>query len=203
MTIFTYPTLKATAPQTIRWGQRSNVLVHASLLSGQVGTIELPGARWLIEGQYPLLGIEDRYLLEAFLLQLRGQANKFLLYDFSSVAPRGTFRGSPTISGAHTAGATTITFTGGAGQAGATILKGDKLSVDGQLVGAVANGTANGSGVISNLAIEPPLRKNIANGASVVWDKPTTVFMLIEPQWIIEVEAPMTASFNFSAVEMF
>lgn len=202
MTTYAFPALSTVAPQAMTWGQRSNTLVHVSPLSGQVQTVELPGARWLLSVNYAVLQAADRALMEAFLARLRGQANRFTAYDFSRPTPRGTYRGTLTITGGIAAGATAVTITGGG--AGQTLLAGDKLSIGGELKIWTQDATADGTGVITG-NVEPPFRGAIASGASVVWDRPTALFMLAEPEWRIEPIAGRIGmgSVSFDAVEVF
>lgn len=181
MTDFTYPTLSQN-PNGWQFGQRSNCRVHTSGLSGNVQTLELPGARWTVGMNYTNVKAADAALLDAVLAQLRGQSNRLVLYDLVSPVPLGTMQGTMTVSGAIAQGATTCSVTAGAGQAGKTLLRGDKLNIGGELKMIVADATANGSGVIA-LTIEPPFRGAISNGASVVWQNPTTTFMNAAPDW--------------------
>lgn len=183
MTTFAFPSLSVVEPNAMTWGQRANTLVHVSPLSGQVQTVELPGARWLLSVNFAALQAADRALMEAFLARLRGQANRFTAHDFSKPVPRGTYRGTLTTSGSIAAGATAVTITGGG--AAQTLLAGDKLSIGGELKIWTQNATANGSGVITG-SVEPPFRAAISSGAAVAWDRPTALFMLAEPEWRIE-----------------
>lgn len=114
---------------------------------------------------------------QSTVLKLRGKTNHFALWDINRAAPRGTMRGTLTLSTAEAAGSTVLGITGGAGQASTTLLTGDLLQVGtgiaSQLVMVVADATANGSGVIS-VTTEPPLRlgSSFAIGTAVAWDKP-------------------------------
>lgn len=204
MTTYAFPTLSRNAPSEMSWGMHSPSLVHTSPLSGQIQTIELPGARWVLSFSFRNLVAADRALLEAFLAKMRGQANRFTVHDLSKPEPLGTFRGSPTTQGTTLQGATSVTFTGGAGQAATTILTGDKFSFGGELKIATANATANGSGVIT-VNFEPPLRASVGASSAVTLVNPTALFMLSEPSWELRPRAGRIgmADFDFEAVEVF
>ncbi len=115
-----------------------------------------------------------------FMLRLRGRVNHLALWDVARPAPRGTMRGTMTLSAAAAAGATSISITAGAGQAAKTLLEADWLQIGSglgtsQLVAVTGGGTSNGSGVIT-VAVEPPLRMAFASAAPVTWDKPVTYY---------------------------
>lgn len=200
MTTIALPTLSRTAPAQMSWGQRSNALVHVSPLSGQVQTVELPGARWLLSIEWPPLQRGDADIWEAFMARLRGQANRFTAWDFLRPVPRGTYRGTLTVSGAVAQGATGVTIAGGG--ASQTLLAGDKLSIGGELKMIVQDATANGSGVIS-CTVEPPFRAAVSNGASVQWNKPAALFMAVEPEWRGVRQRGHLTTYSLDAIEVF
>jgi hypothetical protein len=117
---------------------------------------------------------------EALIAQLRGRVNHLAAYDITRPLPQGTMRGSLTLNGAQVAGDTTVVVTGGAGQAGTTLLRGDWLQLGtglgtSQLIKVCADATANGSGVIT-LTTEPPLRLAFSGGTAVTYSQPLAYF---------------------------
>ena len=202
MTTYAFPTLARRVPSDWTFGQRSNCRIHTSPLSGQVQTVELPGARWLCSLRYRNLLDPDRGLIEAFFAKLRGQANRFTIYDFTKPVPQGTMRGSPVTSGSTAAGATAFTISAGGGQANTTLVVGDKLNVGGELKIVVAAVTLNGSGV-GTVTVEPPFRSTIGGGSAVAWDRPTAVFMAVNTDWVAEFTAASMADYVLDAVEVF
>jgi hypothetical protein len=125
---------------------------------------------------------------ESMLLQLRGGVNHLSAWDVVRTVPQGTMRGTLTLSGAHSAGAVSLSVTGGAGQANTTMKASDWLQIGSglgtsQLVKVMADATANGSGVIA-LTIEPPLRTAFSSGTAVTWNKPVAFYkQTSEPAW--------------------
>lgn len=87
-------------------------------------------------------------------------------------APRGTLRGTPTLTGAHSAGASSLQIHG---TAGATLLRGDLIGVTGHLLRVQADTTFDGSGD-ALVSVRGRLRTSLANGTSVVWSAPTATF---------------------------
>lgn len=157
---------------------------ETSEVTGATKSRLLAPPRWRLSIGSPSPGVspEQAALWKTMLMQLRGGINHLAAYDPVQVAPRGTMRGTLTMSATASAGATAISFTGGAGQAGRTILRGDWLQLGTGLGShycmAAADATANGSGVITGLAIEPPVRQTIASGTSVTWDKPVAHYRM-------------------------
>lgn len=113
------------------------------------------------------------------ILRLQGRIRQLAVYDIDHSAPAGTMRGTLTLASAAAQGATTLSITGGVGQAGTTLLAGDWIGVGTgatrQLVNVAANATADGAGVVS-VTISQPLRLAQLTAAAVTWDKPTALF---------------------------
>lgn len=201
MTDFALPTLTRAAPPAVEFGLRSNTLVSTSDLSGAVQTRELPGARWSISFGWNDLAREDADLLAAWLLQLRGQANRARVPVYHRRGPRGSWGGSP-VTGTVTT-STSLPVTGFT--AAATVKKGDLFNVgtNGQLVMAVADVTADGSGN-ATLTIEPPLRALPTVGVALVSANPVIPQMIpadAHPKWMTKVG--QFADFQLDLIEVF
>lgn len=203
MTTIAFPTFARPLPYT-QWhfGQEPNDRVLPSPHSGQTQTVEMPGTRWGHSLRLEGLHTDERQMIAVFFAQLRGRANRYTLHDVLNAVPRGTLRGTLTTNGSITAGAVACSITGGAGQAAKTLLKGDKLSIGGELKMIVADATANGSGVIA-VTVEPPFRLAVSNGASVVWDKPTAKFIRVTSTWRMEHAWPRYGVIALDGVEDF
>lgn len=168
MALLDFPTLSSMrhAPPDVEIGLRSNTAVFVSDLSGQAQTVELPGARWSLSFGYGNLQRDDAALMEAFLVALRGQANRARVLVFGREAPRGTWAGSPLVDGAGQTGASLLIK---GFSAGATVKKGDYFNVgaNGELKMVSADGTATGGGALT-ISFEPPLRASPANNTALV-----------------------------------
>ena len=153
-------------------------------------TVDLLAARWI--GTITLTPHRNdvRAGVEALFARLRGRANRLSMGHPLRRVPRGTMRGSPTLSGAHSALASTLSISGTG-----TLKAGDLLGVDGELV-MVAEDPAS----LASVAITPPLRKAKTAGTVVVWDWPRATFLLTGP-----VRGPcgpkVSPSFAFDGVE--
>lgn len=182
MAIITLPTALKVGPDC-DWGLQHYALVGASESGGSEQVRLLSPSRWVATLKPPeWLSVAAGELAEwqALAAQLRGRVNVLAAWNWSQPAPRGTMRGTLTLSASAAAGATSISVTGGAGQAGTTWLAGDMLQVGtglgtSQLVMVTAPATANGSGVAA-LSIEPPLRDAYTSGTACTWDKPLAYF---------------------------
>jgi len=175
MTTIVYPTLSR-APQSVEIGLKSNSQILVSPLSGDTQTLELPGARWTLTFSYTDLVRADAAELEAFLAQLRGQANRARVPVWGRVLPRGSWLGTPLVKGGSQTGASLACdgFT-----AGATVKRGDMLNIGtaGELKRVVTDATADGSGNLT-LAFEPPLRVSPADNAALVAFAPVVPLMI-------------------------
>lgn len=180
MAVITWPTDLQPGVGTA-WGQRRYDLTFASEATGAQQDRLLAPPRWQLSIQQPeLLTPRQAGQWQAVVLKMRGRVNHLLAPNFGRLQPLGTMRGTLTLQAAAVAGATAISVTGGAGQAGTTLLAGDMLQLGtgvgtSQLVAVVADAVANGSGVIS-LQVEPPLRYAFSLGAAVAWNRPATYF---------------------------
>jgi hypothetical protein len=185
MATIAYPTADLYRPSSIEWGETRIVRVTGGTPLGPAEqTIETPYShRWRATLTLRRRAVPaQRAQVEAWISTLRSGANRLTLHHIAHPAPYGTLRGSPTLSGAHAQGATTLLVAGTNGQ---TLIAGDMLGVTtsagAQLVRVVTGGTV-ASGTVS-VAIEPALRAGASSGSAVVWDKPTALFRLAAPDW--------------------
>lgn len=134
-----------------------------------VGTLAQANVRESNSGPWKVLAIK-----------LAGKVDQLALWDMMRPEPLGTLRGTLTFKGAHAANATSLVLSGGAGQAGATVLAGDYFgmgsSTTQQVVMAMADAVADGSGDITIDISKTPLRNAFSNGDSVTWNKPKALF---------------------------
>jgi hypothetical protein len=203
MTTYAFPTFTRAIPFTEwQFGQVPNVRSFTSPLSGTTQVADLPGARWAFSLRLDGLTREERGIMEAFMAKLRGGGNRFTCHDLINPRPRGTMRGSVVTFDNRPAGSVTCSIDAGAGQAGTTLLTGDKLTIAGELKVVTSSVGLDGNGRVW-IDVEPPFRAAFSAGASVVWDKPTAQFMPVEPSWRIEYRAPRFGGLAFDAIEVF
>lgn len=173
-------------------GQKRFDLSEMSESNGAAQDRLLGPPRWRLSISSPSNGLSlaNGAEWEAMIIKLRGRVNHLSAWDIVKPAPRGTMRGTLTLSGSHAQGLTVLTITGGGGQASTTLLRGDWLQVGsgttGQLFKVMDDATANGSGVIA-VNVEPPVRPaaGFAGGTSVTWDKALGHYKLVSevPMW--------------------
>lgn len=157
---------------------RGNVHANASPMNGVTRTQEFPGDLWMVRIEWPGMYHAEFEAHRAFWSRLRGMAHRVLLWPLiNSGVPRGTMRGSPTLSSPASAGANTVIVTGIG-----TLLAGDFIGI------LLANGTvqlcciaaATGTHTVT-CELVSPLRRDAAVGAAVVWDRPTVEMILTAP----------------------
>ena len=116
--------------------------------------------QWLFKLTYAPMRRATAAPLEAFLAAQRGQFSTFLfvppVYGSSSGTPSGTV----TVSGAYTAGSTSITIAGLTG----TLKAGDFVKFAGHTKGYILTADAT-----TTMTIEPPLYAALATGEAVTY----------------------------------
>lgn len=152
--------------------------VSASPFGGSEQAIDLLNDRWLLSCELPNSLTNSGAWIEAFTGSMRGQVNTVALYHFARPYPTGTMRGTLTLSASAAQGASSLSITGGAGQALKTLLAGDMIGVGGLLLMVATDCTANSSGVIT-VTITNRLRVAQSSGESVSWSKPTAMFRML------------------------
>lgn len=186
---------RAFAPEGYDEGVEWDVEITHSR-NGRITTRSLPGMRWVATLKFPedvVAYLADRRQLEALLMRLRGGANRLLLWHLLTPAPLGTMRGSPTLSATVAAGATSCSISGTG-----TLLRGDRIGLGsgGQRVMVTADATLPGA-----VSFEPAARAAVASGSAVVWDKPTTKYVLRNPQNMFPSRADKLPGFSVELVE--
>jgi len=184
---------------------RPNTLVFTGPITPSVQTLDMGGERWYasfdtVPGNTRIEAGER----EAFWDRLLGQVHRVALWNLARPVPLGTLRlggqtiqvvnaslatvsvvnaslqpvtvvgGYPATTGATVSGSNNITFFAVNGR---TLLPGDMLGINGQLVRVVATSTA-ASGQMT-VEFLPRLRAAVPAYTPIVWDKPTATFMLM------------------------
>lgn len=186
MPTISWPTDRLFNPALLEWGE-TRILRRSGggPLGPSIQTIETPYShRWTATITLRrAASYAERAQQEALISRVNLGTNRVALYHFAHPNPYGTMRGSPTMASTATQGATTLAITT---TAGATLLAGDMISVtaggSAQLVRVAESATANGSGAMT-VSITPALRGSVSSGSTVVWDKPTALFLLSDSSW--------------------
>lgn len=163
-------------PRTCQIEPVTNQRLAASPFGGSEQVTDLLNDHWRMAVSLPNSPHAWGAWREAFIASFRGQVNWVALWHFVRPQPRGTMRGTPTLSGAHAQGVAALAITGGT--AGGTLLAGDMLGVGGLLCMVASDITLDGSGA-GSVAIVNRLRVAQSGGAAVTWDRPTALFRLL------------------------
>lgn len=162
-------------------GQRRFDLLSQSDATGSQQARLLGPPRWTLNLVQPeRLTLQEAGVWAAMAAQLRGRVNVLAAWDPVRLAPQGTLRGALTLQAAAAAGAVAITVTGGASQAGKTLLAGDWLGIGtglgtSQLVMCTATTVFDAAGT-ATVAFEPPLRLGYSTATVATWDKPLAYY---------------------------
>lgn len=156
-------------PSRWRVQAHSTVGVSRSPFTAEQQVYAHLGEFWTVEVSLPAMARADAEACIAFLLSLSGMEGTVLFGDPVGAAPRGTWAGSPKVSGAHAARVKSILmdgFTAGAtGKAGDWLQFGTGSSA--HLHKVVEDFTADGSG-IATAEIWPATRAALADDATFV-----------------------------------
>lgn len=170
-----------TLPDTLRsasitWSQARRDLGFNSPFGSQ--SVEVSGPKWAVSLTAPVQNDETAGAWQALLLRLGGKTNQLELWNQVRPAPRGTMRGTMTLSAGAAQGAVSLSIVA-ADQAGKTLKQGDYLGLGSgttqHLVFVLDDAAADGSGVIA-VNINPPLRDAFVLGTTVTWNKPKALF---------------------------
>jgi len=194
MAIYTLPDALRGLCNSQGWGvlpfdvQMSNPVTGASMAR------RLAPPRWTTSlATHKALRPQDVAALDALRMELDGSVHQLALYDIKHPQPRGTMRGSLTLSADVAQGAVSISVTGGAGQAATTLLRGDRIGIGSgsqrQVVMVMADAVADGSGVIA-LTISPAARWAYLSGTVVNWLRPTALFRQIPGEIALATRIP-------------
>jgi len=174
MSVITWPGYRVAS---FRWHKANQATTFRSIFGAQ--SLDASSPLW----EASMSGVpetrDQARTIETLIESLDGFANQLALWNVECPAPKGTMRGTMTLSSSAAQGATTLVITAGSGQASTTLLAGDLLGLGSgttqQVVRVTANATANGSGVIT-VTIGTPLRNAFSSSAAVTWDKPKALF---------------------------
>lgn len=177
MTTYTWPS--AYVPQTAALRVIVNARHNMSSENGVSQTVTRLGSRWGWSLTMPPMSRNERDDFEGWLVGLSGMEHRVSIFDWQRPAPRGTCTTTGVTMNATAAQWATSLQLAGCG-VGGTLLRGDWLSVGGQLCRVVADATANGSGVMT-VEIRHALRAQASSGAAVTLVQPTALYILTEP----------------------
>lgn len=184
MTTLAWPSGRIYTPQSIGWGVHAPKSKWVAFYTGQSQSITHYGHRLrmsmaLIPLPRSSAAAAQR---EAFLIQIAARGDWVTLHNFVRPTPHGTISGSPTVQANAAAGATSIQIQT---VAGATLVGGDVIKANGQLIIVGSAGmVANGSG-LGTCPCAIPLRKALTAGQSITYAAPTGEFQLATEEFMI------------------
>lgn len=177
-TVVDWPTAAAFEPRRMQLGLTAPKSGWRAFFTGQAQSISHLADRLRLAVTLRPCNPDDAALREAFLMGVASRGDWLRLGLLHRPVPRGTLRGTPTAAATAAAGARTLQVQGVSGD---TLLGGDALGHNGQLLMAdYAGAVANGSGVLT-VPLVLPLQAAISSGASLTWQAPATT-------WQIEVD---------------
>jgi hypothetical protein len=192
------PNTRTFTPVRADFGLRPNVRLSTSPFTEGVKTVEIPGARWVATLTFAPQAGEERARVESFFASVRGQANRIRMGHPSRKRPRGTIGGSVFVQGDLPRGWLGATLYGLS--PGATLLAGDLVGINGQLLMVTSDQVANGSGVMS-IGFAPGLREPVSANTAVEWNNPKTTWILTDNEVRVPHAPGVSPSFSVDLME--
>jgi hypothetical protein len=192
-----YPlTIPATGIRSIVMRQRNVVGASVSPFTGAQQLVRHQGAWWEADIRLPAMKRADAEEWVGFLASLKGRWGTFRLGDPAGASPRGTWAGTPLVSGGGQTGEA-ITIDGFS--AGATAKRGDYIQIGDRLYKVLADTTA-AAGAMA-LDIWPRLRESPADNAPVTTSNAAGLFRLASNDVDVDISEALIYGIAFGAVE--
>lgn len=170
-----------------------SVAVTESPFNYKQQTQDFGGARWEAEVTLRPLTLTEAKEVSAFFASLKGAKGTFLfgnpLHDYTSGAPVAT------VSGAHSAGVTTVTL---AHTQTPHIAVGDHIQLDNHLHMVLKKGSGTNTFAYD---ITPPVRQALSNTDSVTTDAPKGTWRLAKSESEWDINVAQLYEFTFACVE--
>jgi len=163
-----FPTSPVAKSANIRSLQNTIVSVTTS---GRKQARQIDGQRFAITLSFPPMTRAEFAPIKAFVMKQRSQLENFTLIPPTESNAQGVATGTISVNGALTAGTTTASIDGMTTSTNGILKAGDYFRFTGQnkVYMAVADLDADGSGE-GTLTFEPPLRSNVADNISLIYD---------------------------------
>jgi len=197
MSVITFPS--GIKPSRSTWELVENTRVFRSPITNAIQTTSRKGAVWKISLQFNNLFDDDRAEMQAFMVALEGQKNRFDMYDHAFTR-RGTGSQSGWTSAASSGN--TVNLTRGTGAA-LTVKAGDYVGfstagTEHQLFMATADATSSGTTSIA-ISVAPTIR-SLNTGQAVELSTPSGRFIMTNSaSW--DTQPGIYSSFTLEAVE--
>ena len=166
----TSPTFKA-----IGFGSEQKTITSTTD-SGKMFAVQVDGQRWKFSATYPPMSRHQFAPVYAFILKQRSQKETFTIVPPVISNAQGHEVNNVAVNGVHSAGDTTIDLDGHHNNSSGAFLAGDLIKFSGHdkvyMVVEDVNPVANAS----TMTIEPPLRSDLADNETLIYDNvPFTV----------------------------
>ena len=174
--------------------------------SGKTFRRQVDGQRWTFTLSYPLKTRTEFAPIQAFLIKQRSGKEDFTITFPSYFNAQGSETGTVRVNGSHTAGDTTITVDGHAGDTSGSFKAGDLIKFNHSKVVYMIVSDVTPSSNASTLTIEPPLTTALSNDEQVNYDSLTfTVHLNSDvqefPTNTIDKDNNILISYEFDVIE--
>lgn len=176
MATIDWPSDAAFVPRALRIGVNVAKSSWAGFFSGQVQQVSHAADRLRCTVTLPPCDGAAGARREAWLLGLASTGDWVRMPHLHRIVPAGTLRGLPTVAASALAGARSVQITT---TPGATLVGGDVLGINGQLVMVgYAGAAADGAGLIT-VPLALPLPVPVSTSLPVLWQLPPGLWQLL------------------------
>jgi hypothetical protein len=169
MATFDWPSVLT--PRSVSWGITKAGVQFRSPMAGSIESVEFPGQFWTCSVTLPEFTLSEGGQAEAFFSRLAGGSDRVRVPYWRRLIPRGTLRGTPTLSLAAARGDLTLSIVANGG-----LLSGDMVGVAGQLFQCFSDCTPSAGILVVPLVNR--VRSVLAAGSPVTWFQPTCTMLL-------------------------
>jgi hypothetical protein len=163
-------------PRTQQFTANDIVGMNVSPFTGQQQTLDWQSGWLEVQVSYQPLTRQQAQAWQAFLMQLRGQANVFQMGDALATSPQGSHPGTPLVNGANQTGYSLATD-GWTANATNILLPGDWIQIGYRLYKVLDAANANASGQ-ATLNLWPQLRESPADNTALTLTNTKGLFRL-------------------------
>jgi hypothetical protein len=160
---------------------RSTVGLSESQFSFKVQKQRHSGQRWEFDLELPPMTQTEAAEWEAFLLKLNGTEGTVLVEDPDRKSAAGAATGTPTVSGAHSAGANSLATAGWTTSTANILVAGDRIQIGNYMYTILDSQNSDASGN-ATFDIWPRLRAAQSGGESITTSNCKTTMRLASNQ---------------------
>lgn len=163
----TYPTTPEFQSVNFKSEQKT---ITTTTDSGKMFAVQVDGQRFSFSARYAVMDVSEFNPINAFIMKQRTQKETFQIVLPKISYAKGSETGTILVSGAHSAGDTTIAIDGHTSDTAQSFKAGDKIKFASHSKVYMIVDDVTPSSNSSTITIEPPLRSSLSDNEAVTYD---------------------------------